>query len=247
MTETKFIKPIKARKLSDIVERQLRELIAAGKFKPGERLPSELQLSKQFQVSVAPIREALRSLEVSGNIIKKRGKKGGTYVKESNSENVINTLNGYMKINNLTEKDMLETRLLIEPYVAQKAASVIDTKTLNAIEINLDETKSLVDEGLYLKDEQALFQIEEKNIEFHNLIASTHDNIILKFTVEYVLEFLLELKLTDPEHIARYVSTLVPEHNKIFVALKSRDGHKSQQAMHAHLVNVHEINSKVRR
>lgn len=238
-----LIKPIKARKLSDIVERQLRELIVSGKYSPGDRLPTEIQLSEQFQVSVAPIREALRSLEVTGYIEKKRGKKGGNYIKELSSGNVINTLNGFMKSNQLSEKDLLETRLLVEPFVSEKAASVIDIETLHAIEENLKETEYLVKKKVYLNNEQALYQIEEKNIEFHNLIARSYENVFLQFTVEYILDFIFDLKLTDPNQITRYAETLVPEHTLIYKALKERDGAKCRQAMHSHLVNVHKINS----
>ena len=38
---------------------QLIALIADGKLKPGDRLPSELELMKQFQVGRSSIREAI--------------------------------------------------------------------------------------------------------------------------------------------------------------------------------------------
>ena len=63
--------------LSDIVMDQIRDLIIAGRLKPGEQL-SEAGLAEQLGVSRTPVREALRSLEAERLVELRPGR--GTFV-----------------------------------------------------------------------------------------------------------------------------------------------------------------------
>ena len=64
---------------SQIRERFLRR-IAEGKLRPGDRLPSESQIMKQFNVSRGTVTRALRDLEVTGVLDRRRG--SGTFVRK---------------------------------------------------------------------------------------------------------------------------------------------------------------------
>jgi len=66
-------KPIRLSRVSDDVTEQLKQSILLGHFKAGDRLPSERELSEEFQVSRVAIREALRALENSGFITTRQG------------------------------------------------------------------------------------------------------------------------------------------------------------------------------
>lgn len=62
------VEPVKTRRLYQEVADQLLRLIAAGEFKPGERLPSERELATSLQVSRPTIREAMIALELANAI-----------------------------------------------------------------------------------------------------------------------------------------------------------------------------------
>ena len=47
---------------------RIQEMIASGEIKPGDRLPSQRELSLQFNISRASLREALSVLETLGSI-----------------------------------------------------------------------------------------------------------------------------------------------------------------------------------
>jgi GntR family transcriptional repressor for pyruvate dehydrogenase complex len=66
-------KPVKAKRLYEEVLEQIRELIAGGELKPGDRLMSERELADRLEVSRPSVREAIRSLEMMGFIEIRRG------------------------------------------------------------------------------------------------------------------------------------------------------------------------------
>lgn len=72
---TKGLAALKHRKISARLEIE----IATGKYGAGSRLPSEIQLVKQFEVSRPTVARALRDLEDKGLIERRAG--SGTYVK----------------------------------------------------------------------------------------------------------------------------------------------------------------------
>lgn len=73
------MKPFKKEKLSDIIFSQLENMIKTGEYAEGQKLPSENELAKYFDVSRVPIREAISKLVSVGYVESMQGK--GSYVK----------------------------------------------------------------------------------------------------------------------------------------------------------------------
>lgn len=69
------------------------ENIKEGRWQCGSRIPSELELSDQFQISRNTVREAIKELEKINLIYRIRGK--GTFVSSSKLEQKLNTLTGF--------------------------------------------------------------------------------------------------------------------------------------------------------
>ncbi|QPM66828.1 FadR/GntR family transcriptional regulator [Atribacter laminatus] len=59
---------INKKKVYEEIADQIRERIINGQFKPGDKLPSERLLAKNFGVSVPTIRQALGTLSATGYI-----------------------------------------------------------------------------------------------------------------------------------------------------------------------------------
>src|SRR5215831_20554691 len=73
------IVPLAARgTVTEAIASQLIRLIIDGYWKPGERLPSELELARRFQAGRGALREALKALAVVGLVTVQRGK--GTFI-----------------------------------------------------------------------------------------------------------------------------------------------------------------------
>ena len=73
-------KPVKQDRIAVAIVNQLKAAILSGRFKPGERMPTERELTEQFQVSRVVVREAIRELEIKGFVKILQGPSGGAYV-----------------------------------------------------------------------------------------------------------------------------------------------------------------------
>ena len=76
------------------ISRHLETEIASGKYGDGARLPSEIQLVKQFSVSRPTVARALRDLEAKGLIDRRAG--SGTYVRTNNERTASTRILGLL-------------------------------------------------------------------------------------------------------------------------------------------------------
>jgi DNA-binding GntR family transcriptional regulator len=76
-----MLKPARAERttLTEVAERELRQAIVHGTYKPGTQLPTEAELVEMLGVSRTVVREALRTLEEDGLIMRRHGV--GTFVR----------------------------------------------------------------------------------------------------------------------------------------------------------------------
>ena len=65
---------------AEVVEQRLSDAIVLGLLGPGERLPSESELARQFNVAIVTVRESLESLRDKGLVETRRGRGGGSFV-----------------------------------------------------------------------------------------------------------------------------------------------------------------------
>ncbi len=115
-------KPIKQSRVSEQVLDQLKEAILLGRYKSGDKLPSERELTMEFQVSRGVIREAIRTLEITGFIIIKQGQSGGAFVTDLSFDHLGNAFLDLFLSNKLSIPELVHVRNYIEPEVTRLAA-----------------------------------------------------------------------------------------------------------------------------
>ena len=111
---------IRQPKLSDVIEQQLEFLILEGTLRPGEKLPPERELAKQFDVSRPSLREAIQRLEAKGLLLRRQG--GGTFVQSSLWQSFSDPLVELLSDHPESQYDLLETRHALEGIAAYYAA-----------------------------------------------------------------------------------------------------------------------------
>ena len=98
-------------------------MIRQGQLRPGDRLPSERDLSEQLHVSRASLREALRALEIAGIVTSRQG--GGTRIREVFDDGILSPLSLVLDASTDLVGDLWEVRSIFEPAVASRAATTM--------------------------------------------------------------------------------------------------------------------------
>src|SRR5512140_1807302 len=87
---------------------QIKASIFDGRLTPGDRLPSEKELTEQFGVSRITVRDAMRVLESQGLIDIKVGSGGGAFVANPSSEAVTQVLTDMLGLQGITVRELVE-------------------------------------------------------------------------------------------------------------------------------------------
>ena len=208
-------------KLIDQITEKLRNMIVdEGIFSPGEKIPSEIELSRQFCVSRTTVREAARRLEVEGLLRKKRG--SGTFV----AENTLSEKGGNSYDYRYTRlASLFHLRMMLEPGIAGLASQ-------KATQEELEEIKSIA-EKLEQKNITKK-EMMERNEQFHNHIAAAAHNQFLLKIFENINAMLLKYM---PEENLEDVGgqDALREHKMISEYLSLREKRGSEEVMRFHL------------
>src|SRR5437868_4206273 len=104
--------------LANQVSQQLEALIIERRLQPGDRLPAERELARQFGVSRTVIREAVRSLAAKGMLEVRSG--SGTIVRAPNAAAVSQSMTLFLRAGypELDYRKVLEVRSILEVEIA---------------------------------------------------------------------------------------------------------------------------------
>jgi GntR family transcriptional regulator, transcriptional repressor for pyruvate dehydrogenase complex len=184
-TEAVF-RPLEKKRYSEQIADLIQDKILRDHLEAGTNLPSEKDLSLEFQVSRSVIREALRMLEVSGLVTIKKGPSGGIFVSNGYHKPITNSLNNLITLGDVTIEHLFDVRMLIEPHIAMEAA-------LNAKDEHIKKlTELMVDSSRHQDDP---IRLKRNNLKFHLLVAKASGNPVLALLLESVIELLIKATL----------------------------------------------------
>ena len=179
-------RPLEKKRYSEQIADLIQDKILRDPLEAGTNLPSEKDLSLEFQVSRSVIREALRMLEVSGLVTIKKGPSGGIFVSNGYHKPITNSLNNLITLGDVTIEHLFDVRMLIEPHIAMEAA-------LNAKDEHIKKlTELMVDSSRHQDDP---IRLKRNNLKFHLLVAKASGNPVLALLLESVIELLIKTTL----------------------------------------------------
>jgi len=225
----------KYRRVTEMIEDSIKNLILTGVLKPGDKLPTEKELSKQFGVSIVTVREALRGLELYGIIKKKRGKVGGVFVSEFDKDIVKNALTVAFSSMQLSAQDIHEVGRPLQLCCARLAASRIKEEELEQIKKNISDCEKRIEKKSNNFNEKDFFFIEGKNGDFHRLISVATYNPFLILTVDYVEDYVQSYKKGILIPDINYIIQQVRDHAAILHHIINRDEDAAEKAMLSHI------------
>ena len=216
-----------------IIVRRILELIESGELKQGDKLPNEMGIVKQTEISRTSVREALSALELMGIIERVPGE--GTFIASTSPLKAASSKDLLLKFLEDTENvngsfEALEARVALEPSVALMAARRAEPEDIENMDAILEKMeKSIKDNetGVFL----------DLDYEFHLAIAKATQNDVLLEMNKQLLELAnLHMWRTFKINLGLLKPTL-DAHRKILGAIKKRDPKKAEFYAEVHLLH----------
>jgi GntR family transcriptional regulator, transcriptional repressor for pyruvate dehydrogenase complex len=220
---------IERKRLKDQIIDQLVAMISDGKFKPGDKLPSETVLMEQFGVGRSSLREAVGALSLIGLLTVRPGH--GTHVAPSAGEPFSKPLRWGMFMS-WREKlhEFIEARITIEQTLVGMAAE-------RATEADIEEIRR----GLKLLKSPKLTKRKaiQADLVFHMSIANaSHNSVLARFLEE--LRQPVKNWMEQKASLFGGYDRVYEQHEKILNAILARDSAGAQKAIREHLEAVGE-------
>ncbi len=204
-------------KLSDQVTNKIRHDIGQNKYKAGEKIPSEPELMKLYGVGRSTIREAIKTLAMTGIVNVQQG--SGTFVNTNIQHETID-----QRLRRANFDEINAVRKLLEDEMVKLA-------TKNHTEKDLDEMKlCLENRRLAILTEQRQACVDA-DIAFHIAIAKASSN---KALAELYQSFTTIIRDFFSKREVRGVSHFAMSHHlheQLFESIKSKKEKPAQQAL----------------
>lgn len=216
-------------KLAIHVREQILADIFAGRWRPGDRLPTEVEMMASFGVSRAPIREAMQSLHLMGivDISPRRGATLRALPVESVMDMAI--LSGSMAGSGRV-KDVFEFRDATEGAIAELSSR-------NATDEQMTRIRDILGENEIAVSEDDFTEAGRVDVRFHAAIAESSGNVVFIAVSAALGGLLVELRRTTGGIPGASAASLL-EHREIFAALELRDAPAARRATERHVRNT---------
>ncbi len=217
---------VQPEKLSTSVVRQIELLILRGILCPGERLPSERELSERLGVSRPSLRDAVATLQEQGLLTSRAG--SGIFVAEVLGSAFSPALTRLFATHDEAVFDYLSFRRDIEALAAERAARLGSDSDLKVIQATFDKMVSA-----RTPEEEA-----QLDAQFHSAIIEASHNVVMLHMMRSMFELLQTGVFYNRQVMFKQRTTkraLLDQHRAINDAIQARDPAAARAAIEAHL------------
>jgi GntR family transcriptional repressor for pyruvate dehydrogenase complex len=202
-------------------------MIASNDLKPGDALPAERELGKQFGVSRTVIREAVRALAARGLLEVKSG--SGVRIVAADAKTVRDSMHHFVRGSMMDYAKVDEVRGVLEVAAAGLAAERATAEDIAKIDDTIVRFEN------ECSDLEASVQID---LEFHRAVATATHNDLFLVLHDSIGEMLVEVRRRNLSRGRDERRLVVKMHRRIHDAIAAHDPAAAQEAMRAHLGQV---------
>lgn len=219
MSAKSFLDPIGNNKsIVDTVVERITDGIIRGQIKPGQKIPTELELSESLGVGRNSIREAIKILTALGILEIRRA--DGTYVSSQFSEKMINPLIYCL----ILEKD---SSLIIEEFRSMLEVGSIELAIEKATEDDKKRLREMI-AGLISeisKEKPDYKKITEIDMDFHQEIVKITQNPLIIKVGEIISRLTKQSQLKTVRALLEESNTeyLIGVHEEIAQLIENKD------------------------
>jgi GntR family transcriptional repressor for pyruvate dehydrogenase complex len=210
----------------ETIAAKITELITSTDLKPGDRLPTEHELSERLGVSRTVVREAVKVLVARGQVYTRRG--SGLYVANGSSSFTTTMLDSFAPVDPTQVVSLYEFRLTLELPAARLAAERITPHELR-------ELREVVALNQLSAETQQRQQFRESDAAFHRVVAEATHNPFLASTITMttrVQGWVFDIAAGRTQAL---LLSYAEQHARILEAIQSGEPDIAAQAMQTHL------------
>ncbi|MFI5952841.1 FadR/GntR family transcriptional regulator [Cryptosporangium sp. NPDC051539] len=214
-----MFEPVRPVRAYERVVEQIESALRRGDLRAGERLPSERELMRQFQVSRSTVREALRVLESNGLLRSRQGDPQGAELLPLSPDTLRRPMDKLARSGEISFEDLLQFRILLDGAASYLAARLHDETQIAAIRSALERLHSTVGAGRTAWS--------EADVAFHDAIAQATGNPLLQIcsaVVRSVATGMIESEIAEAGDSAGLMDRWVRQHSRLFELIDARDG-----------------------
>lgn len=203
---------------------RVKELILSGRFRAGDRLPNEEELSGMLDVSRNSLREAVRAMQTMRILEARQG--DGTYVASLDPAGMIDILSFAVDVSDATSVGwFLELRRTLEVWSVQEAAA-------QRSEDQLAKLQDIHEQVLAATDPVEAMRLDS---EFHIALAEIGGNPIHLALLKVVSAPALRARVARQRLSDRESLGMRQQHQEIMDAVAARDVDRARHAMWRHI------------
>jgi len=215
---------IKRQTLTSQVFDYVLNLIKTNQVKPGEKLPTEKQLTDLLGVSRTCVREAVKSLETLRLISVRQ--RIGAVVLEPSPTALFNAEHLSAASHQQTADCLIEFRRILEIGLAPLAAEKATEEDLAVMSQALERHKRAIETDMVVA--------HDADIAFHRAVAEATKNPFVLMVLDTVSGPLAEQRRMN-DGIRRFAEEGLRDHERIYYAIKQHNPEKARAAMRAHM------------
>lgn len=210
------LSPIQKSRLHEDIVKQFETMIVNDKYAPGDKLPTERDLSSSFNVNRGTLREAIKKLELLGLVEIRHG--DGIYVRDYRESGSLELLKDLIYMDNIVDPEILKSLLEVRMIMAREMAGLA---AKNRSEKDMDEFTDVLGSDMPLM---------EKDMKIHRIIGKASGNIFYVFMLNFFTDCFRDfghLYFDDAQNRKRSKKF----HNEIYSALLKKESRRAVKIM----------------
>ncbi len=221
----------KAPDIPNMVVEQIVKLISSGFLKPGDKLPSELEMTRRFGISRISLREAMKLLEAKG-YIESHGRKG-KFIKSVVDNALRSPIEGMISVDHEKIWELLAVRRIIDSEAASMAAMNGTDKQIKLLMRHKTEMEKFgIDNLLNKRGGGKLYA------QIYNDLAEATNNTIfshLMKSISNILHGVLPYSRQKLQDVPGSSRKIYEQHVRILSAIENRNPDMARKAIIKHI------------
>lgn len=208
------------------------EAITNGEIKPGDRLPTEVELCRDLQVGRNSVREAIKKLEAYGIVYIRRAE--GTFVSEKYNQKMLDPMLYGIILQKNGWNDFIDLRRVVDIGTLYLVVRQDDLEQwIPSLEQAADRLEACMKKRRVLLDE-----VMTADTDFHSVIAKATKNEMIISITEYVTRITIVSRKKTVQMVldSGEVENFIELHRQMLQVIKNRQVDQIERAVLDHYV-----------